>query len=132
MNPCPTARFTDAIRSTRWDAGNVRIVVVAETFLPQMNGVVGSVLKVLEHLRACGHEALVIAPATEHDLAMEDHLHGAGATFLRSVALPSYPDVRVTFASAAQLESIMIGFRPDVVHLASPFVLGWQALRAAD
>lgn len=107
-------------------------MIVAETFLPQMNGVVNSVLQVLRHFETQGHEALVIAPRAANDEPERAHVHGAELALLRSVPLPSYPDVRVTFASAMRLESILRSFQPDVVHLASPFVLGWQALRAAD
>ncbi len=107
-------------------------MIVAETFLPQMNGVVNSVLQMLRHLQSGGHEVLVIAPGTAHQAPDEQQLHGAELALLRSVPLPTYPDVRITFASALRLRGILTSFRPDVVHLASPFVLGWQALRAAD
>jgi phosphatidylinositol alpha 1,6-mannosyltransferase len=109
----------------------VRIALVAETFLPQMNGVVGSVLQMLAQLHAQGHETLVIAPRgpAEPD---PGRLHDAELALLRSIALPGYPEVRLTTASAGRLEGILREFAPDVVHLASPFVLGWQALRAAE
>ncbi len=107
-------------------------MLVAESFLPNMNGVVNSVLQVLRHLEAGGHEALVIAPRSAHDEPERAELHGAELALLRSAPLPSYPDVRLVFASAARLEAILRDFAPDVVHLASPFVLGWQALRAAE
>jgi phosphatidylinositol alpha 1,6-mannosyltransferase len=110
----------------------VKIVIVAETFLPQMNGVVNSVLQMLRHLQSGGHEVLVIAPGTAHQTPGDEQLHGAELALLRSVPLPTYPDVRITFASALRLRGILASFRPDVVHLASPFVLGWQALRAAE
>nr|WP_277348847.1 glycosyltransferase [Microbacterium sp. CFH 90308] len=103
--------------------------MLAESFLPHMNGVTGSVLHVLRHLAAQGHETLVIAPRAGEFTA---DLHGARTELLRSVPLPSYPDVRVVFARAARLTAILREFRPDVVHLASPFVLGWQGLAAAD
>jgi phosphatidylinositol alpha 1,6-mannosyltransferase len=106
-------------------------VLVAEAFLPHTNGVVNSVLHVLRHLESTGHAALVIAPRTARtpDPAF---LHGADIALVRSVPTPTYPDVRITIASAGRLEAILREFRPDVVHLASPFVLGWQALRAAE
>ncbi len=110
----------------------VRIAIVAETFLPQMNGVVNSVLQVLRHLEASGHETLVIAPRSAHDEPEREQLSGAEIALLRSIPLPTYPDVRITFTSATRLQAILRDFAPDVVHLASPFVLGWQALRAAE
>lgn len=94
-----------------------------------MNGVTGSVLHVLRHLAAEGHETLVIAPRAGE---VSGDLHGARTELLRSVPLPSYPEVRVVFAHTARLTSILRAFDPDVVHLASPFVLGWQGLAAAD
>lgn len=94
-----------------------------------MNGVTGSVLHVLRQLAAQGHETLVIAPRSGE---LVGDLHGARTELLRSVPLPSYPEVRVVFARAARLASILEGFDPDVVHLASPFVLGWQGVAAAD
>jgi phosphatidylinositol alpha 1,6-mannosyltransferase len=94
-----------------------------------MNGVTGSVLHVLRHLAAEGHETLVIAPRAGE---ITTDLHGARTELLRSTPLPSYPEVRIVFARAARLTAILRDFRPDVVHLASPFVLGWQGLAAAD
>ncbi|WP_106816211.1 GDSL-type esterase/lipase family protein [Microbacterium timonense] len=107
----------------------MRVALLAESFLPHMNGVTGSVLHVLRHLAAEGHQTLVIAPRAGE---VTTDLHGARAELLRSVPLPSYPQVRVVFARAARLASILREFQPDVVHLASPFVLGWQGVVAAD
>lgn len=110
-------------------AGGVRVALLAESFLPHMNGVTGSVLQILRHLAAEGHDTLVIAPRAGE---VDGDLHGARTELLRSVPLPGYPDVRVVFARAARLTAILRDFRPDVIHLASPFVLGWQGLAAAD
>jgi len=107
----------------------VRVALLAESFLPHMNGVTGSVLHVLRHLAAEGHETLVIAPRAGE---ITTDLHGARTELLRSAPLPSYPEVRVVFARAARLTAILRDFGPDVLHLASPFVLGWQGLAAAD
>lgn len=93
-----------------------------------MNGVTSSVLQVLRHLEREGHETLVIAP----NAGETPDVHGARTQLLRSVPVPSYPAVRVVFARAAYLTRILDDFRPDVVHLASPFILGWQGLAAVD
>lgn len=102
----------------------MRVAIVTESFLPHMNGVTNSVLHVSHHLRELGHEVCIIAPKAPGGSG------GAEVTSLASVPLPSYPDVRVALAPVAQLKRILAGF--DVVHLASPAVLGWQGLVAAD
>jgi len=124
VGPAQHPRTPDALHP-----GLVRVALLAESFLPHMNGVTGSVLHVLRHLAEAGHETLVIAPRSGDVTA---DLHGARTELLRSVPLPSYPEVRVVFARAARLGALLRDFAPDVVHLASPFVLGWQGLAAAD
>ena len=111
--------------------GGMRVVLFAESSLIHMNGVTHSLLQVLRHLEANGHETRVIAPRANRSEASVGP-HGSELSLLRSVGLPSYPEVRLTFARARSLEASLREFAPDVVHLASPFVLGWQGLRAAD
>ncbi|MEO5920812.1 MAG: GDSL-type esterase/lipase family protein [Pseudolysinimonas sp.] len=110
----------------------MRVVLVAETSLLHMNGVTNSLLHVLRHLEGAGHQARVIAPTAGMLAADQRSVHGADVALLRSVGLPSYPEVRLTFARARRLARVVSDFQPDLVHLASPFVLGWQALRAAE
>ncbi|GAA4376551.1 hypothetical protein GCM10023152_21650 [Agromyces bauzanensis] len=88
-----------------------------------------SLLQALRHLERRGHEALVIAPRSG---PIEQPLHGARTVLLPSVPLPSYPDVRVVLSGAHRLAAIMRGHGADVLHLASPFVLGWRGLVAAE
>jgi len=93
-----------------------------------MNGVTHSLLQVIRHLERTGHETLVIAPRsgrTRPDISTDLEL-------LRSVPLPGYPQVRLVVAQTARLEAVLRDFAPDVVHLASPFVLGWQGVKAAE
>jgi phosphatidylinositol alpha 1,6-mannosyltransferase len=94
-----------------------------------MNGVTHSLLQALRHLERRGHEALVIAPRSG---PIDHTLYGARAVLLPSVPLPSYPDVRVTLAGAHRLAEVMRAHDADVVHLASPFVLGWRGVLAAE
>ena len=109
----------------------MRIAIVAESFLPLMNGVTHSILRVLEHLQERGDEVLVIAPSTT-DTDVLDVVHGAVVHRLPSVPLAGYANVRVALGGVYRVKRILADYAPDVVHLASPFVLGWRAAQAAS
>ncbi|MGI9823385.1 glycosyltransferase [Agromyces sp. Marseille-Q5079] len=111
----------------------MKVALLAESFLPHMNGVTHSLLQVLRHLDRRGHDALVIAPGPgAADGAFDEALHGARTVFVPSVPLPSYPDVRVALAGAHRLAGVLRAHGSEVVHLASPFVLGWRGIAAAE
>jgi phosphatidylinositol alpha 1,6-mannosyltransferase len=109
----------------------VRVAIVAESFLPQVNGVSNSVIRVLEHLRRTGHEALVIAPDTPPGEPPADRLYDG----IRVHRVPSRMFPKVTSlplgVPTPRMTSVLGGFDPDVVHLASPALLGWGGVRAA-
>jgi phosphatidylinositol alpha 1,6-mannosyltransferase len=104
----------------------LRVMVVAESFLPQVNGVTNSVRRVLEHLAAEGHQAELLAPTGPATYA------GFPVRLTKGTSLPFYRDFRIGFETRAKLRAEMQRFRPDVVHIASPASLGFQAARAAD
>lgn len=95
-----------------------------------MNGVTHSILRVLEHLQERGDEVLVIAPSTQ-DTDVPDEVSGARVHRLPSVPLTGYANVRVALGGVYRVKRILADYAPDVVHLASPFVLGWRAAQAA-
>ncbi|KAA1418472.1 glycosyltransferase family 1 protein [Nocardioides humilatus] len=103
----------------------LRVLIVSESFLPQINGVTNSVRRVLEHLAAEGHEAELIAPTGP------DVYAGFRVTRARGANLPFYKDFRIGLETQRRLRAAMVRFRPDVVHIASPATLGYQAARAA-
>lgn len=107
----------------------MRVAFVAESFLPSINGVTNSVLRMLEHLRAGGHEAVVIAPTDPR--GVPDDYADFPVVTTPSVALPWYRDLRWSLATSHRLHHILADFSPDVVHLAAPVLLGRQGLLAA-
>jgi len=107
----------------------MRVAIVTESFLPQVNGVTNSVLRVVEYLTSLGHQALVIAP--ESDGGPKEY---CGASIKRVPALPFQSILPIGLPVAVpsrRLEYLLDGFSPDVVHLASPFALGAYSARIA-
>lgn len=108
----------------------MRVGIVAESFLPNVNGVTNSVLRVLEHLKARGHEALVIAPgARDFKEEIPEYL-GFPIVRVPTVKIPLVDSLPVGVPTIAVREALA-EFRPDIVHLASPFVLGGAGALAA-
>jgi phosphatidylinositol alpha 1,6-mannosyltransferase len=103
----------------------MKVAIVTESFLPLVNGVVNSVRQVVDHLISTGHEALIIAPGPG-----PTSYRGVQVVRVRSVAVPMYRSFPLGLPDR-QVEEALASFRPDVVHLASPIVLGWTGLRAA-
>jgi len=107
----------------------MRVAVVTESFLPQINGVTNSVLRVLEFLESQGHQAMVIAPESEGG---PSEYHGARVKRVAALPLHSILPLGLPVAvPSRKLEYLIDGFSPDVLHLASPFALGGYAARIA-
>ncbi|WP_280437245.1 glycosyltransferase family 4 protein [Nocardia carnea] len=109
----------------------MRVAIVAESFLPNMNGVVNSVLRVLEHLDRHGHEALVIAPDTLRGRPPAPRHHGRFPVHrVPAVMVPKISSLPVGLPQPGMV-GVLDDFDADVVHLASPFLLGAGGLAAA-
>jgi phosphatidylinositol alpha 1,6-mannosyltransferase len=103
----------------------MRIAVVTEAFLPQVNGVTNSVLRLLEFCKAQGHDVLIIAPESQG--APSEYL-GYKIKHVPSVSMKKLIPMAVP---KKYLEPLLEGFAPDVIHLASPIFLGHYVARIA-
>lgn len=118
----------------------LRVAIVTESFLPSVNGVTNSILRILDTFKQQGHEALIIAPTKPSKNAGPNagsgavteitHTHYLGFEVIKTASLPV-----MQFPMAIPglwLQQALEDFAPDVVHVAAPFMLGGQAIAAAN
>ncbi len=106
----------------------MRVAIITESFLPEVNGVVNSVLRVLDHLVDTGHEVLLLAPEAP---GAPNEYRGVPVMHMASLAFPGYQQVRICTTPQISLEWTLADFKPDVVHLASPINVGYRGALAA-
>jgi phosphatidylinositol alpha 1,6-mannosyltransferase len=100
----------------------LRVAVVTESFLPSLNGVTTSVCQILQHLQGRGDQAMVICPGP----APQTYA-GYPVVTVPAVSYRQFPVGLPTPTVQRALER----FSPDLVHAASPFVLGASGLATA-
>ncbi|MET7656467.1 MULTISPECIES: glycosyltransferase family 1 protein [unclassified Streptomyces] len=107
----------------------MRVVIVTESFPPDVNGVAHCAFQTARHLVDRGHAPVVVAPATAAGTGPDTE---APCPVVRvpSLPLPGYPQVRVALPSR-RVAAAIAEHRADLVHLASPFVLGVRGMAAA-
>ena len=101
----------------------MRVALVTESFLPSLNGVTTSVLRVSDTLLERGHELLIIAPTSPYR-----SYRGARVVTTPHVVLADFP---VALPSPV-VRQALDEFRPDIIHAAAPFWLGGHAIDYAS
>lgn len=128
----------------------MKVAILTETFLPQINGVVRTVERIVRHLEAHGHEALLIAIGDQNKESWESYsktrlLKMPGVKFHLyqelNLAKPEEQwianllDMKVFQLPIASIQSLvptphsLVGdalqeFKPDIIHLVTPVTLG--------
>lgn len=108
----------------------MRVALVTESFLPDVNGVAHSVVRSAEHLMLRGHQPMVVAP--QPPPAVRDVRVDVGYPVVRiaSLPMPGYPQIRLGLPTPSMTAALR-AHGAEVVHLASPFVLGAWGMVAA-
>ncbi len=103
----------------------MRVAIITENFLPKLDGVTRTLAKLLEHLQLAEHEAMLLGP----DSGMEEY---AGAEIVGTAGLPFpfYPELKFNFFRPLFMRRLG-EFRPDIIHLVDPVILGATGLAAA-
>jgi 1,2-diacylglycerol 3-alpha-glucosyltransferase len=95
------------------------IGVFTDTYTPETNGVVTSIVSTAKALRRRGHRVVVVGPA--HPQGDEEH---PDVFHLRSMAFPFYPGFRLAFPLPAKLVAGLPSVPFDVIHAHTFFFIG--------
>ncbi len=90
----------------------MRIVLVTDAWMPQINGVVRTLSRVVEGVEALGHDIRVIAPHR-----------------FRTVPCPTYPEIRLATWPFGGVTGMLDQIAPQAIHIATEGPLGLAARR---
>lgn len=105
----------------------IRLAVVTETFLPDVNGVATSLQQLLLSLSAGRFQVQLIRtrPAQSWQGAFDE-------VWCAGFRLPLYPDVCIGLPARRRIRKAWKTFRPDIVYIATEGPLGYSALQEAQ
>lgn len=109
----------------------MRVLIISESFPPDVNGVANSAVRVAEHLCRRGHQPLVVAPEPASARPRTAGAHRYPVVRVHSVPAPRYRSFRIGLPTPGLTDAV-VAYAPDVVHLASPFVLGARGAGLAE
>ena len=88
----------------------MRIMIVTDAWFPQTNGVVRTLAQTAAWLGRFGHEVRMLTPRD-----------------FRSVACPTYPEIRLSLFPRRRVRRAIEGFAPQALHIATEGPLGLAA-----
>ncbi|MBK8066195.1 MAG: glycosyltransferase family 1 protein [Rhodanobacteraceae bacterium] len=104
----------------------MHVLMVTETYPPEVNGVALTVQCLRQQLLAAGHRVSLVRPRQACDHApAPDEVH------VRSLPIPRYPGLRFGLPAGRLLRRMLRTERVDAVYVATEGPLGWSAVRAA-
>jgi glycosyltransferase involved in cell wall biosynthesis len=90
----------------------MRILVASDAWHPQVNGVVRTLTMMAEAAKTLGVEVSFLTPLS-----------------FRTVAMPSYPDLRLALPGALKIAALIEQARPDSIHIATEGPIGLSVRR---
>jgi len=90
----------------------MKIALVTDAWMPQVNGVVTTLVELCRELQGMGHEVRVFEPGQ-----------------FRTRPCPGYAGIDLAVRPQRQLSTLLDAFQPDAVHLATEGPLGWAGRR---
>jgi glycosyltransferase involved in cell wall biosynthesis len=116
----------------------MRIAIFSDTFLPQVNGVVRSVVTTANGLAGRGHEVVIFTMDVKKvALCFPEHPDidaldpRVKLCPLFSLALPRFKEIQARVPTFFHPYRLLKEFQPDVIHCHTIFSLAWEAMIVA-
>ena len=97
----------------------MKISLVTDTYLPEINGVTTVLARMRHGLRDRGHQVQVIAPRYPHPGPDDE-----GIARRASIPFPGYPAVRLSWPWPGRVPAALDAHRPDLVHVVTEGPIG--------
>lgn len=104
----------------------IRLSIVTETYLPDINGVANSLAQMLAALDADKFQLQIVRtqPQQEWEPACEE-------VWCKGISIPMYPDLQLGWPVRKKLQQAWDSFQPDMVFLVTEGPLSFSALKLA-
>lgn len=109
--PASFERANDDLAASRW-TGPKHILMVTDAWRPQVNGVVHTLERLTETLKAFGVSVTFLTPQ-----------------LFRTLPLPTYPDIRLALTTPGRVRKMIDQTNADHVHIVTEGPLGMMARR---
>jgi glycosyltransferase involved in cell wall biosynthesis len=108
----------------------MKIAIFTDTFLPNINGIVTSVVNSSTRLAKKGHKIYIftVKPKKEVEINLGKNIH---IEYHKRMPLLRYPDFTLSMPKYVTCLRKIRKIRPDVIHAHMPSFLGWSAVICA-
>jgi glycosyltransferase involved in cell wall biosynthesis len=97
----------------------MKIAIFTDTFYPEINGVARTLKRFTDYLSAQDISVKVFAPENPSEDYVPTHIHR-----FKSASFFLYPECRVAFPNYFHIKAQLEEFKPDLIHVATPFNIG--------
>lgn len=97
----------------------MRVAIFTDTFVPDVNGVARTLHRLTQFFKKENIEYRVFAPKATKKNRFSSQVHS-----FQSVPFFLYPECRIAFPNMHQIKEEIREFKPDIIHVATPFSMG--------
>ncbi|MDD5417869.1 MAG: glycosyltransferase [Candidatus Nanoarchaeia archaeon] len=106
----------------------MNIAMFADTFIPDNNGVATSIQNTINYLSSKGHKVVIFAPGEGYS---KKKILGADVFTIKSDKSSLLLEYKCPKFVPKKIKEIFIKYKFDIVHVHTPFVIGWTGVLLA-